>query len=122
MPRFVLLHHVVPPTFPRPSHWDLMFEVGDSLRTWAIEKPLLPDAPQILTATKLANHRIEYLDYEGPVSNERGVVARLAHGEFEILSSTNTLFEAELRGENLSGVLRLGAATKSDWSVEWKPK
>ena len=44
MPRFVILHHVTLPGADRASHWDLMLEMGDALRTWALPTP--PEAGQ----------------------------------------------------------------------------
>ena len=37
MPRFVILLHECPLDFERPTHFDLMLEDGDTLRTWALE-------------------------------------------------------------------------------------
>jgi hypothetical protein len=106
MPRFVLLFHVCPPKYPRPSHWDLMLEAGGALETWAL--PALPHAwhaarqqtaatfpacPAIavdnsIIAERLAGHRLAYLDYEGPVSGERGEVFRIAAGTFTLESQS----------------------------------
>ena len=75
MPRYVILSHDHP--FP---HWDFMLEHGDALATWR-----LLDAPapgRTCRAESLPNHRAAYLDYEGPVSGGRGVVARWDHGTY----------------------------------------
>jgi len=71
MPRFVVHHH----TFDDgDEHWDLMFEVGDVLWTWSL--PVPPDLEDRLpvSARQLPDHRAAYLDYEGPVSRDRGRV------------------------------------------------
>jgi hypothetical protein len=105
MPRFVLLRHEVPEAFSRPSHWDLMFEDGDSLLTWAIEQ--LPVVGQSLAALQLPPHRLVYLDYEGPVSGNRGTVSRTDRGEFDWQFRTEMEWRVELRGERLRGIMTM---------------
>lgn len=95
MPRFVLLLHECPNDLPRPTHCDLMLESGDKLQTWALaELPLdwqslkatAPSMPFAATnscaAESLADHRLAYLDFEGPVSGDRGTVRQLDSGAF----------------------------------------
>jgi hypothetical protein len=91
MPRFVVLHHETPPGYPRPSHYDLMLEQGQSLRTWALAS--LPELGQEeVVAEELAPHRLAYLDYEGEVSTGRGQVKRVAAGEYALLEDTTDRF------------------------------
>ena len=70
MPRFVVLEHVR----PEDRHWDLMLESGDALATWALKHS--PDSAQPIAAEQLPDHRLAYLDYEGPISGGRGAVTR----------------------------------------------
>src|SRR5690606_11950566 len=101
-PRFVFLRHEVPAEFPRGSHFDLMFEVDGSLRTWAVsELPTLGGLAVV--ATPLAPHRIAYLDYEGPVSRGRGTVRRIARGSCELLSESGGRSEFDLHSAMLRG-------------------
>lgn len=73
--------------FDRKTHFDLMLESGESLRTWAVDRwPL--NVGESCAALPLANHRIAYLDYEGPVSGDRGQVTRVEHGTFRVTSET----------------------------------
>ena len=71
MPRFVLLDHDHP-----TRHWDLMLEVGPVLWTWRLDA--IPDRCASCQATRIADHRPIYLDYEGPISRDRGEVRRVA--------------------------------------------
>ncbi|MGD9632805.1 MAG: hypothetical protein AB7G28_07440 [Pirellulales bacterium] len=112
MPRFVLLLHDCPDGRPRATHCDLMLEVGAALETWALE--LVPRAwdkldidPRMLStsntvdAERLADHRLAYLEYEGPVSGDRGHVRRLDEGSYRP-SPSPMLFSLEgrsIRGE-----------------------
>jgi hypothetical protein len=76
--RYVVLHHT---GFGDP-HYDLMIEsaLRASLMTWR-----LTDWPPAAgdTLTRIGEHRRAYLDYEGPVSNNRGHVRRVASGNCE---------------------------------------
>ncbi len=76
--RYVILHHE---GFGEP-HFDLMFEssTGLALATWrAADWPVVAGDE----LTRLADHRRDYLEYEGPVSNDRGHVRRVVTGECE---------------------------------------
>jgi hypothetical protein len=109
MPRFVVLTHDHP-----CLHWDFMLENEAVLRTWRLDQP--PDSAGEITARPLPDHRLAYLDYEGPVSGNRGEVRRWDRGEYLSVAERDEGLEIELRGEKLSGRARLwrtGAA--SDW-------
>lgn len=76
MPRFALLEH------DRPHrHWDFFLEVGPVLKAWRL---LSEPAPGIdIPAEPIGDHRSIYLDYEGPLSGDRGSVRRWDGGTFE---------------------------------------
>ncbi len=76
MPRFVILEHDHP-----ELHWDLMLEAGDVLRTWRLAAPPWPG--ERVRAEASFDHRTRYLDYEGPVSGNRGTVTAWDRGTFE---------------------------------------
>src|SRR6185436_5473214 len=90
--RWVVLHH----TGVDEPHFDLMYEQqpGSTLTTWRL--PEWPPA-QYVPATPLAEHRRDYLDYEGPVSNNRGSVRRVADGtcRVETLLRENQAYQIE---------------------------
>ena len=88
MPRFVILRHDMPPGAERSLHWDLMLEECGALRTWALDTR--PVAGLEIDAAALADHRIEYLGYEGPISGGRGTVSREEFGTFQVESETET--------------------------------
>jgi hypothetical protein len=73
--RFVILRH----EGVEQPHFDLMFETapGSTLATWRSERwPM--DRPTIVT--RIGDHRATYLEYEGPLSDDRGHVKRVAGG------------------------------------------
>lgn len=96
MPRFVILTHDWP--FP---HWDLMLESGETLRTWRLLDE--PGPGRCIAAEPLPDHRKAYLDYEGPVSGNRGRVARWDTGEFTWTASSDDALSLRLHGERFSG-------------------
>jgi hypothetical protein len=97
MPRFVVLTHDHP-----FLHWDLMLEEGDVLRTWRLKKQ--PDEQGPIRAEALGNHRLAYLDYEGPISGGRGTVERWDAGTYKTLESTGNRLVVRFAGKKLVGV------------------
>ena len=116
MPRFVLLYHETPPDFGRPAHYDLMLEDGGQLRTWELASVPEYNIPQVCRA--LAPHRLAYLDYEGPVSGNRGHVRRVDTGEVEWLEPREVVLAAVISGELLSGRLEFKRLQCDDESAE----
>jgi hypothetical protein len=92
----VILQH----DWPR-LHWDLLLEADSILRAWRLLEEPLPG--RTVQSEANAPHRLEYLDYEGPVSGGRGTVRRWDWGTFEWISdepgqSTILLHGTKLRG------------------------
>lgn len=119
MPRFVILHHRTPPGAARGTHYDLMLEWGATLRTWAIDEPPSPSQTQV--ALQLADHRLAYLDYEGPVSNNRGDVTRWDDGDYQLTTNDESQLVIELHGRQLQGTLQLSRPLPHDgtWQLRW---
>lgn len=102
MSRFVILRHEVPSDFSRGSHFDLMFEVGGQLLTWAVDELPTLGGPAV-PATPLPPHRIAYLDYEGPLSNGRGTVRRIVRGTCAKSTDGDDWCEFEIEAAEFSG-------------------
>ena len=100
MSRYVILEHDYP-----ELHWDFMLEVGGSLRTWRLA--FVPSLDESIAATPLGDHRIAYLDYEGPVSGNRGTVNRWDQGEYEMIEEADCRMVVRLNGERLRGIVTL---------------
>ena len=115
MPRFVILHHQVLPESKRLNHWDLMLERCDYLATWE-----LPEAPEIgtcLNVVPLENHRLEYLEYEGPLTRQRGTVSRHEWGNYETIFEDARQQVVLLRGQSLVCRLTIGKKTIDDHKI-----
>jgi hypothetical protein len=93
--RYVVLRHE---DVPEP-HYDLMFETspGSALATWrAPQWPLETGTP----IAPLCDHRPAYLDYEGPLSDNRGAVRRIASGRHRVIQDHPTLLAVDLIDED----------------------
>lgn len=101
--RFVVLEHRW-----NGVHWDFMLEHGRSLRTWAIDEPIVAGVE--LPARALPDHRIAYLDYEGPISGDRGSVTRVDEGLYVPIEWTADRVRARLSGRQLVGEVVLWSA------------
>ncbi len=111
MPRFVLLTHDHP-----VWHWDLMLEDQGVLLTWRLDADPCSDVPR--GAIPLPDHRLLYLEYEGPVSNQRGTVTRWDSGEYEVIEQKNDAFLIHVRGARMQG--RVTLSTSADGSVVYR--
>ncbi|MCH2129561.1 MAG: hypothetical protein MK179_10480 [Pirellulaceae bacterium] len=117
LPRFVLLRHELPAASNRALHWDLMLERENVLRTWALEEE--PSVGMSIRATELADHRLAYLDYEGPVSGNRGKVSRCERGTYKVLRWEMDVVEAiliSLRGRIYLTAIR---SQQDQWQMEF---
>lgn len=123
--RFVILQH----DWPEP-HRDLIVELrnlagADRLPTWALyperlEDRFFPtDRPLAGRAVPLDPHRREYLDYEGPVSGDRGEVKRECHGV--VIDSESDEAGASIRIE-LAFIEAGAESTPGELRIVLKPK
>lgn len=109
MPRFVILEHDHP-----FLHWDLMLEDGEALKTWRLPAPPT-EAPR--QATALGDHRLAYLDYEGPVSGNRGVVKRWDAGVYATQRRDERFWVVKLCGTRFKGAISLMPRAADEWDV-----
>ncbi len=114
MPRFVVLEHRW-----EGVHDDLMFEVGGTLKTWSIDSPL--ELGVEVPARIRADHRTVYLDYEGPVSGNRGHVTRRAGGVYRVIEWSDRRIDLVIESPQLTGKLRLVEGDAGGWTVLFLP-
>ena len=111
MPRYVILTHDHP-----FLHWDFMLEAGAVLRTWRLAEQPRPGAQ--IVATPIGDHRPAYLDYEGPLSGNRGAVTQWDCGHYALLESTDQRHVIRLVGKNLTGIATL-TQIGSEWTFHF---
>ena len=113
-PRFALLEHRW-----NGVHWDFLLERGPTLRTWAIDAPIRPNAS--LPARSLPDHRLAYLDYEGPVSGDRGEVRRVAGGSYDVVVWEEDRVLVRVRSDQLRGSIALSRRAGGAWDFLFAP-
>jgi hypothetical protein len=96
--RFVVQRHDVR---PGEVHWDLMVEDGAVLVTFQLDAP--PEGE--VSGRRSFDHRERYLDYEGPISGDRGSVAIWDRGRAHDLEGTprGARWTARFEGARMSG-------------------
>jgi hypothetical protein len=96
-------------------HWDFMLETADSLQTYRLDK-----APQQLiqnpaNATKIFDHPLKFLTYQGPVNKGRGNVRIADSGSYEITQQAHNRIELALNGKILKGKFTLFHIEGDNW-------
>jgi DNA polymerase Ligase (LigD) len=97
--RFAILTHDHP-----FFHWDLLLEVGEVAWTWRLLDEPGPDRE--IRAERIGDHRLLYLDYEGPVSGDRGRVARWDAGTYRVTDESESEITVVLTG------------SRSEWTIQ----
>ena len=97
--RFVLLHHTGWISSIRGDHWDWMLEppelAKEGLITFASSRdPQAGWDGEFLES--LPRHRAAYLDYQGPISEQRGHVKQVAKGHFRWIEMSSDSLSLEL--------------------------
>lgn len=105
--RFVILEHDHP-----FLHWDLLLQDGNVLKAWRLLKPV--QCGTWIPAETLPDHRLLYLDYEGPITNHRGNVTRVAAGRYTVASLRTDLLPVTAAIQNVEpSPVNAGFATES---------
>jgi hypothetical protein len=112
--RYVILEHT-----HQGVHFDLMLEVNGKLRTWRLASP--PGSGKSIAAEASFDHRLLYLDYEGPISGDRGHVRRWDTGTYEGVACAADLVVVALGGEKLRGRLELRLIQDQMWQCGFRP-
>ncbi len=113
MPRYVILEHDHP-----QRHWDFLLEAGTVLRSWRLAEP--PNPGKAVPAEPSFDHRLVYLDYEGPISGGRGSVTRWDAGTYSG-SLEKTGLEVTVLGSRLHGILRIVTDSTGVWWLLVEP-
>ena len=114
------------PTSPVPAIGILLLEDGDACRTWAIETlpdewarrlNVVSDADDEVPATNLSRHRLHYLTFEGPVSNNRGHVTRVAAGNYSARGFDDDRIVADFQRGAFDGTTATLVNTHERWRL-----
>jgi hypothetical protein len=111
--RFVVLRHDISGT----THFDLMIDGGSLLATWQCPSPPEDAQQRPLLCRRIGDHRRMYLDYEGPVSGDRGHVTRHDVGTCRIARWGDDGVEVTFEGRQLVGRYALELRDGQSWSL-----
>ncbi len=97
--RFVVQEH----TTPDGVHWDLMLEKGDVLTTFRLGQPPAAVLSGTVPATKIFDHPLKFLTYEGPVQKGTGKVRIVERGTCDVSVEAEDVIALRLHGTILQG-------------------
>jgi DNA ligase D-like protein (predicted 3'-phosphoesterase) len=104
VPRFVVqLHHA------RAVHYDVRFELGGVLRSWAVPKGPSLDPGEKRLAVAVPDHDLGHADYEGPA------VIVWDEGAFELVREREGHLVVALEGHKLHGGFALTHTGAKNW-------
>ena len=117
--RFIIHHHSGEKS--GTDHLDFMIETESGLATWrvAVEDMTRLRNGESVPAQKIADHRKEYLSYEGPVSHDRGKVSIVDTGGHELLVSDSETMKYALFGKVLIGYLLISRVSGDIFSFRF---
>lgn len=103
---------------PGDVHFDLMIEDGAVLVTFQLDGPPAAGAPA--RGRRSFDHRARYLDYEGPISGDRGAVKIWDRGQVDDVEGgpRDARYEARVRGGRVAGLLVVAVAGAGEDAVE----
>ncbi len=111
--RFVVQEH----TTPDGVHWDLMLEKGEVLTTFRLEKPPEAALTGTVQATKIFDHPLKFLTYEGPVQKGTGKVRIVERGTYDVPVEGEDVIALRLQGTILQGDFRLTRIEGTSWQL-----
>ena len=145
--RFTVLRHDLPLHAQRECHWDLLLEPPDNSPDaphLAANATLFYSAAGLLTfevpmqpeewnnnqfaVKRLPDHRLVYLNYEGPISGDRGHVKRVQSGfiQWKVLAedllvlSVRQTWPKETESIGLVTIAKLPGNSENSWELEWR--
>lgn len=98
-----------------PVHWDIMFETGDVLETFRLGIPPQQLCDKKATATKIFDHPVKFLTYQGSVNDGTGSVCIVESGTYQLLNDDPNNRQLQLDGNILKGKFTLELIEEDRW-------
>ena len=111
--RFVVQEH----TTPDGVHWDLMLEEGEVLTTFRLDQPPEAVSTGSIRATKIFDHPLKFLTYEGPVQKGTGKVRIVERGICDVPVEGEDVIALRLHGTILQGDFTLMRIEGPSWQL-----
>ena len=109
--KFVIQQHSTDPDV----HWDFMLESGGILQTYRLDKAPSEALHLAVNATKIFDHLLKFLTYQGPVNKGRGNVRIAESGTYKIVHQAHNRIELDLNGKILKGKFTLFHIEGDNW-------
>jgi hypothetical protein len=109
--RFVIQEHIT----AEDVHWDFMLESGDILQTYRLDKSPNKVLHRAVNATKIFNHPLKFLTYQGPVNKGRGNVRIVETGTYKTIRHEHNQIKLNLSGQILKGHFTLTHIKDDNW-------
>jgi hypothetical protein len=109
--KFVIQQHSSGPDV----HWDFMLETADSLQTYRLDKAPSEALHRAVNATKIFDHPLKFLTYQGPVNKGQGSVRIIETGTYKIVHQAHNRIELDLNGKILKGKFTLFHIEGDNW-------
>lgn len=110
---FVVLRHMD----REGTHYDLMIDDGERLATWKFARPPETAQDSPLVCRRIGDHRRIYLEYEGPISGDRGEVRRHDLGRCETEVQSPDRWRVEFGGQMVKGAYELSRISDDAWAL-----
>jgi bifunctional non-homologous end joining protein LigD len=114
MPRFVVQRH---DRQGQLTHWDLMLEQGDVLKTFRLDRPPVDVLTEAVSAIAIADHPVRFLTYEGSVNQGLGCVQIAERGTYTATLQTQESWDVEMDGAILGGRFLLSHVQAERWRL-----
>lgn len=98
--------YVIQEHYAKRLHWDLRFEIDNTLKSWALPKPPPEQEGEKRLAVSVPDHPIEYALFEGKIPEGNygaGKVKIWDSGTYELESQKKTKIVVNIKGRKLKG-------------------
>ena len=112
--RFVIQKHTTG-IRRRRIHWDFMLESSGILQTYRLDKAPSEALHLAVNATKIFDHPLKFLTYQGPVNKGRGNVSITESGTYKIVHQAHHRIKLDLSGKILKGKFTLTHIEGDNW-------
>jgi hypothetical protein len=113
MQKFVIQEH----TTENETHWDLMLQQGEALATWQVSIHPTEWPGKNIPCWKIFDHRLMYLEYEGPLGQNRGEVKIFTAGTYQIIKIEKNNWSIRLKSDIISGNLIIKLIQDDQWEL-----
>ena len=99
-------------------HYDFLIKKNDILQCWQFSSIANIEIGELIFCKKIFDHRLKYLNYQGPISNNRGKVQIIQNGFLEIIIQEDNLVRFRIDSELLNGNFEIRKIQSEAWEFK----